>query len=141
MPSVTVRLKRRTWRMEAWDICLTLVRDWLRLQAGLRGLHDGCSGAFPNDTGRDEPYCGRVIDAGALTTRLRRLRERFDQAHHEGIDALEREDYSRLAAAIDRERQVIEEYGRLLNALIAEAQRPGVTAQQGLRSGSGEPPE
>jgi hypothetical protein len=66
--------------------------------------------------------------------RLRQLKEAFDEAHRHGMHALEVGDYDLMSAAIEREREIIDEQRRLLDLLRGTS---GVTA---AKTGASEQP-
>jgi hypothetical protein len=51
--------------------------------------------------------------------RLRQLKAEFDEVHRRGMQALEAEDYEVFGVAIQQERAIIEEHGKLLESIRA----------------------
>jgi hypothetical protein len=59
----------------------------------------------------------------SVIKQLRELRRRFDVYHAEGLSALSSEDYVRLAEAIRKEGQIIDQQGRLLESFKLDANK------------------
>jgi hypothetical protein len=58
------------------------------------------------------------ISQTQLLTRLRELREGYEQIHDEGSAALKSHDFKRFDAAIQREQAIIDEHGQLIGMVL-----------------------